>query len=141
MGIGLRIFIVNDDDSLKRLSQAKFYRLAERDPKEKLPQYADKRIRYAIVYLDFVNRKPTEIVSIQYSMFSFDSDGRLDKVEFERERKLGFEVILDPGTDPRPTKVVDARQRFAMKSFYDRYTWKPSPDIEAAIVDAVFDKD
>ncbi len=74
-------------------------------------------------------------------MLSFDFEGRLAAAEVERERKLGFEMLLYPGIDPGPTKVVDARQRFAMKSFYDRYTWTPSPEIEATIVDAVFNKD
>ncbi len=141
MGTGLRIFIINDDDSIERLTQAKFYRLVERDSGERLPQYADKRIRYAIAYIDFVNRKPKKIVTIQYSMLSFDSEGRLAAAEVERERKLGFEMLLDPGIDPGPTKVGDARQRFAMKSFYDRYTSTPSREIEATIVDAVFNKD
>jgi hypothetical protein len=73
-------------------------------------------------------------------MLSFDTDGRLDESEVARERKLGFEMLLDPGTDDRPSKVVDARQRFAMKSFYDRYTWTISPEIEAAIMEAIFNK-
>jgi len=45
MGISLRIFIVNDDDTLQRLPLARYDRLLERNPKESMPQYAGKRVR------------------------------------------------------------------------------------------------
>lgn len=55
MGIGLRIFLVNDDDSLERLAVARYERLLRRDPEECLPQYAGKRVRYALVAYEVEN--------------------------------------------------------------------------------------
>jgi hypothetical protein len=76
MGIGLRIFVVHDNDSIQRLSLACYERLIRRDPEERLPQYAGKRIRYAMTVLELANRKPVEIIKIQYALLSFDSEGR-----------------------------------------------------------------
>jgi hypothetical protein len=92
MGLGSRIFLVNDDGSLQRLSLARYERLLHRDPKERLPQYAGKRIRYVLVVLEIENRRPTEVILVQYSYLSFDSEGRIDAAE--REKRLVWQWIL-----------------------------------------------
>ena len=43
MGIGHRVFIVNDDDSLQRIPLAKYERLYQEDSQERLLQYAGQR--------------------------------------------------------------------------------------------------
>jgi hypothetical protein len=63
------------------------------DPKESLPEYAGKRVRYALVILELVNRKPVEIEEIQYSYLTFDAQGRLDPADFEKQVRLAMEVV------------------------------------------------
>jgi len=58
LGIGIRIFVVNEDDSIKRLALARYDRLLQRDPKEQLTEYTGKRVRYALVVVDLVDREP-----------------------------------------------------------------------------------
>ena len=72
MGLGLRVFLVEDDDSLKRITLARYKRLLLRQPEASMPQYAEKRVRCALVVVEFVSRRPAEIVHIQYSLISFD---------------------------------------------------------------------
>ena len=52
MGIGSRIFLFTDDNSLERFSLRRYERLLRHDPTERLPQYAGKRLRHALVVLD-----------------------------------------------------------------------------------------
>ena len=87
MGISLRIFLVKDNDFLQRLPLAQYDRLLQRDPNESLPQFAGKQVRYALVVLDLVNRRPVETLRIQYSLLSFDSGGRIDAAEGEKIEK------------------------------------------------------
>ena len=47
MGLGLRIFIINDDDTIRRFPFSRYERLLQGDSKERLPQYAGKKIRFA----------------------------------------------------------------------------------------------
>jgi hypothetical protein len=114
MGTGLRVFLVNDDGSLKRFPLARFERLFQHHAEERLPQYAGKRVRYAFVVVNLVNREPVEIIGIQYPILTFDSKGRID------------------------AKVVDVEHRFLQKRFENRYLWEPTPEIEEAIVKAIF---
>ena len=139
MGIGLRIFLVNDDGSLHRLGVARYERLLRRDPKERLPRYAGKRLRYALIVCEVEKRKPVEILRIEYSWLCLDSEGRIDAAEQEREQRLAVEVLPPVLMEEQPRQVIDAKHRFAEKRYKDRYTWTPSVQLEAAIVRAVFD--
>ena len=110
MGISLRIFLVNDDDSIQRLALARYDRLLERDPKERLPQYADKRVRYALAVVDLVDREPVEILRIQYSYLSFDSEGRIDLSEGKREARLLLEILPPEPIIRYPWDVVEPKR-------------------------------
>ena len=70
MGLGTRIFIVEKDDSLQRLTLKGYNRLIKGHPDEGLIQYAGKRIRYALIVLEMINRKPAEVLMIEYLIIS-----------------------------------------------------------------------
>jgi len=137
MGIGLRIFIVNDDNSLERLSLKKYERLMERTPDISFPQYAGKRVRYAEVAIEFENRKPVEILRMEYFIMHFDSKGRIDSTARDDERRLGVNLIPPIYFEKDPV-VIDAQHHFAKKRFDHQFRWKPTPEIEMAILKAIF---
>ena len=138
MGTGIRIFLINDDDSLKRFPLARFERLFQHHPEEHLPQYAGKRVRYALVVVDLVNREPVEIIGIQYPILTFDSEGKIDAAELEKEMRLGVNMVPIGTSEDISRKVVDAEHRFLQKRYNNRYNWEPTPEIEEAIVKATF---
>jgi hypothetical protein len=88
MGLGTRIFIVNEDDSLERLTLKRYNRLIKGYPDEGLMQYAGKRIRYALIVLEMINRKPAEILMAEYLFLAFGSKGRLDAGDREKAARL-----------------------------------------------------
>lgn len=141
MGIGLRIFLVNEDDSLKRLSLARYERLFRGDREERLREYAGMRVRFAMVVLELADRKPVEIIKIEYSFFHFDSQGRINQAEQKREARLAMEMLAPLTKDQKGSDVIDARHRFARKQYDNIYRWRPSREIEDAIVGAIFGED
>jgi len=138
MGLGTRIFIVNEDDSLQRLTLKRYNRLIKGYPDEGLMQYAGKRIRYALIVLEMINRKPAEILMAEYSFLAFDSKGRLDAGEREKAARLAMDTLEPIAPEPKSGKVIDVKHRFAKKRFDDRYIWKPTPEIKTAIQRAIF---
>ena len=138
MGTGLRVFLINDDDSLKRFPLARLERLFQDHPEERLLQYAGKRVRYALVIVDLVNRKPIEILRIQYAILTFDPEGKIDTAELEKEMRLGVDMVPIGTFAPLSHKVVDAEHHFLQKRYENRYLWRPTPEIEETIVKAVF---
>jgi hypothetical protein len=138
MGISVWIFIVNDDASIKRFPLARFERLIERNPNERLPQYAGKRVRYVEAAVELEQRKPVGILRILYLILPLDSEGRVDAAEQEKERRLGAEMMPPIDTDRDSKQVIEAGYRFAKKRFDNEYRWIPTPEIEAAILKAIF---
>jgi hypothetical protein len=138
MGLGTRIFIVRADDSLQRLSLKRYNRLIKGYPDDGLMQYAGKRIRYALIVLEMINRKPAEILMAEYSFLAFDSKGLLDAGEREKAARLAMDSLEPILPGKKPERVIDAKHKFAKKRFDDRYIWKPTPDIETAIQRAIF---
>ena len=141
MGMSLRIFLVNDDDSIQRLPLARYERLIHRDPKECLPQYAGRRVRYVEVALELEQRRPVRILRILYLILSLDPEGRIDAAELEKQRRLGVDMMPPVLTDGGPNQVIEARHFFAKKRFDNEYRWNPTPEIEASILEAIFGKD
>jgi len=140
MSVTVRIFLVNDDGSVQRFPLARFERLIERDPKERLPQYAGKRVRYVEVALELEQKKPVSVLRLLYLILPLDSEGRVDAAEQEKERRLGIEM-MPPILDRGSKQVVEAGHLFAKKRFDNEYRWTPTPEIEAAIINAVFESD
>jgi hypothetical protein len=138
MGTSLRIFLVNDDDSVQSLPFACYERLMRHDPKESLPQYAGKRVRYAMVVVDLINRIPTEILRTEHSFLSFDSEGRLDPGDKEKQLILGLDTVPPLLASEDEPEIIDARHRFAKKRYDNEYSWTPTQEIVKAIVSAIF---
>ena len=137
MGLGMRIFVVNDDGSLERLPAGRYNRLLRHGSNERLLQYAGQRVRCAVIVVESKNRKPIEIVKSQYSYILFDSNGRLLMEWDEKEARLAMDM-LGPVIADKDKQVVDARHKFARKRYVREYLWQPSSEIEAAIWKRIF---
>jgi hypothetical protein len=141
MGIGTRIFFIDDDDTMHRFPLAKFERLRRGDPKESLPQYAGKRLRYALVVLEMENRRPINIIMVQHSYLYFDFEGRIDTSEREKAATLAVNMVPPSPKERQTGQVINAHHRFAKKEHEHRYSWTPTPEIGESIVAAIFGKD
>ena len=137
MGVGLRIFLVDDDDSIKRFPLTRFEKLIWRDPDVNLLQYAGKRVRYAEVAIEFENRKPVEILRMEYFIMHFDSKGRIEGTVEDDTRSIGVNLIPPIYFEKDPV-VIDAQHHFAKKRFDHQFKWKPAPETEMAILKAIF---
>jgi hypothetical protein len=133
MGLSIRIFILNEDDTLRRLPLNRFNLLYRGEPEERLTEYAGKRLRYVLVVTELKNRKPVGILRTQYSYFAFDSQGRLRDDEREKATRLSMDMIKPIEFEGNNGGVINARHKFAKKRFEHEYTWQPSPELEATI--------
>jgi hypothetical protein len=137
MGIGCRVFIIGDNDSLQRISMVRLTRLLHFDRKESLQRYAEKRVRCAMVFLEVAGRQVQAIRNIEYSLLQFNDKGRIDKKEWEKGMRLGMELLPSILDEEHPQKVINARHRFARSRYEHEFKWKPSRKVEEAIVAAV----
>ena len=140
MGLGIRIFIVEDDDTIKRLPLARFERLHKRHPAERILKYSGKRVRYALVVVDLLSRIPVEILRDEFGFLEFDDEGRLKTTEYDKQESLAFDMLTPLFAIKKDSRVIDARHKFARKRYFDKYSWAPSDKIIAGIAEAIFGK-
>ena len=62
MGLSFRVFFFDDDDSMHRISLARYERLFRGE--ERLSQYAGKRVRCAMAVVEVEGRTPVSIARI-----------------------------------------------------------------------------
>jgi hypothetical protein len=141
MGTGFRVFLVNDDDSLYRMPLARYERLLRFEPQERLPAYAGKRVKCALVVLDVLGRTPLGIRKIDHFMLSFDAEGRIDTNEWDRETQLVGEMVDSHRGASPDAKLVDARGRFARKRYFHEFKWVPTPQVKENIITTIFGKE
>ncbi len=82
---------------------------------------------------------PVAINHIQYAFLHFDSEGRLDISEREREARAAVR-IFSLLYDQYRSKVINAQHQFAKKRYVNEYKWTPTPETEAKIMEAIFGK-
>ena len=141
MGLSIRIFIVENDDTITRLPLARYERLLKRDPpNESLPKYAGKRIRYALIVVDLVNRRPLKVVRDEFAYLDFDEDGRFKEPEHEKDESSALDMLGFFSLEQQDKRVIDARHKFARKRYFDKNRWEPTDEIVAAIAEAIFGK-
>ena len=137
MGIGCRVFFVDDNDSLQRIPMARLDRLLHFDRRESLQQYAGKRVRCAMVFLEVAGRQVLSISDADYFLLPFDDKGRIDKKEWEKAMRLGMDLLPPLSDEQYPKQVIDAQHRFAKRRYEHEFKWKPSRKVEEAIVVAI----
>ncbi len=140
MGLSARIFIIEDDDSVHKLSHAAFERLIRQDPNECLPKYAGQKVRYALIAVEMKNRKPVDILHTEESFFNFDSNGRLDFSDRNEMIELVYDSLPPIGNNRHNKKILDAKHHFAKKKYKRKFTWKPTPQIAETIIGMIFGK-
>jgi hypothetical protein len=95
-------------------------------------------VRYAEVAVELANRKPVAILRIEYFVLSFDSEGLIDLAEKRKGRRLAMEAYPRFPSERESPQVIHAGHRFAKKRYERVYKWKPKPEVEAAIIEAIF---
>jgi hypothetical protein len=141
MGLGIRIYIVEENDTIKRLPLARYERLLKGGPNESLPKYAGKRVRYALIVINLVDRRPIEVVRNEFAYLDFDEAGRFKEPEYEKVESSALDMLdffsLEQQQDKR---VIDARDKFARKRYFDKNRWEPTDEIVTAIAEAIVGK-
>ena len=138
MGLGTRVFIVDDNNSIRRVPVARWDSLHNHDPNECFPEYANKGIRCAVVILEFVDRKPVAVNRTFFSIVYFDSDGRLDSSKVKEEKRLIAEVTEPIFREQRPSNIINALSKFSRAGHKHRFKWTPSQEILDLIQKAIF---
>jgi len=138
MGMGIRVFVVEDNDQVKRLPVGLFNSLVNRAPTARIPAYAGRRMRYILVFLDVADRRPVDVRRVDCNYLQFDDAGRLDEDAECAEMRAAVQAIDFGMQRPRTKSVVQATHLFARRAYEHQYKWKPTDAILKEVQRAIF---
>ena len=138
MGRGFRVFFVDNDDGLLKVSFARWDRLNNRHPTECFPEYAGKRLRYVMVVLELEEKKPVYISYIDCGYVTFDAEGKVDQEDWERQLQLAANSIDLFGPEANEGNVINAQTRFFRRSYHHKYRWDFSDGMLERLIKAIF---
>ncbi len=144
MGIGYRVFLVDESDRLHRISQRRFDELLDRERGGRvLGAFVGKdKVRYALVVYETEDRRPVAVLHEEYGILPVAADGTLDGAR--SEEVLGLMGRARSPMDAarwvvrRRGSVVDGNRRFAEKRLRHEWEWWPSAELWEEILAAVF---
>ena len=132
MNIGIRVFLVENDGSLRPLPVRRFDGLLRGETL--FPEYAGKKMRYAMISVELDNRKAVEIVRADYGFVSFDACGRLDEKDMARQMRQVANTLSVPGQE---SNFIDLRPQIAQQRYRAEFKWTPTAAEITAIERAV----
>ncbi len=126
MGVGVRVFFLEDDGCFKKISYKKFDRFYRRDPEITFPQKAGGEIRYVMVYLKLVDRVPVGLYRMEFNIIHVDEKGRRDQARAQELFTLCGESMNGFFQSRNKNKVVDIGPYLARKRIDKEYRWVPT---------------
>ena len=130
MNLGYRFFVVGDDDSIIQISQRTFSDFYQKR-KASLQRFSGSVINVATVIYTLENRKPREIVRIDYVRIKVNDEGALDQEQDADNLRLAASRIGSILGEKPPVRnsgqVVDAAERFDERRWSQLHPRLPGP--------------
>ena len=133
MGVGIRYFVVDDHDSVMKVSKQRLTDMF--DGRRRELEWAGKTIRYLQVIVTVENRRVVQVHDAQGLQLTLDAEGRHSE-EAQMARGRAAVNAVDFGLPDRRVhgpNVADARGLFAKRAYAAKYHWKPSRALSLAI--------
>lgn len=130
MNMGYRFFVVRDDNSIIQISQRSFNDFYLKH-KPTLQRFSGSTINVATVIYTLEDRKPKQIIRIDYMRVKVDSDGALDQKQIDDSFRLvanrvGKFIGGKPPAD-NSGQIVNAIEKFDERRWSQLHPQLPGP--------------
>lgn len=129
MGLRVRIFMVDENERLVRFPYARFRRLWRNDSAESLPECSTGVARFALAYVELVEREVECLLYVDYMRIPLDDRRRFDLKTIERSSRLAassLESSLQERALGEGGNVIRAEYRFHRARYAGEFSWKPT---------------
>lgn len=133
MSIGYRVFVVDENNEIIQISQQSFNDFHMRD-KPSLQRFAGRTISVAIVLYTLENRKPSQILRIDFMRMKVGDDGAPDQEQSFDRLRLAANRIGKLFAEESPVKnagpVVNAIEKFDERRWSQLHPQLPGPALK-----------
>lgn len=133
MSIGYGVFVVDENNEIIQISQQSFNDFHMRD-KPSLQRFAGRTISVAIVLYTLENRKPSQILRIDFMRMKVGDDGAPDQEQSFDRLRLAANRIGKLFAEESPVKnagpVVNAIEKFDERRWSQLHPQLPGPALK-----------
>lgn len=130
MNLGYRFFVVSNDNSIIQISQRSFNDFYLKH-KPSLQRFSGCTINVATVIYTLENRKPSQIVRIDYMCIKVDIDGALDQEQINDSFRLVAsrvgKILREKPLVSDSDRVVNAIEKFDERRWSQLHPQLPGP--------------
>lgn len=130
MNIGYRVFVVDENNEIIHISQKSFNDFYVRE-ESSLQRFSGRTINVAIVIYTLENRKPKQIVRIDFMRIKITDDGALDQEQSFDNLRLAANRIGKPFSKELPIEnsgpVVNTLEKFDHRRWSQNHPKMPGP--------------
>lgn len=121
MGLTCWCLFVAIDESIDRISNAKFDRMIRHPSSEHIQLFAGQRIRSTELLIETVDRKPIRVIRATFTIFQFDEQGCVDADRYEKQQMAMVEVAIAPlfGAASRPRMLLMRKTSLSLRAEHD----------------------
>jgi hypothetical protein len=121
MRVGLRHFLLDQEDAIYRLPSAALNRMLDNPTRHRLARFAGQRVRSAEVVVGMKNGRPIVVLRSVFNMLTFKSNGTLVPQLQDRHVWARAELALALDSPDPLASVAEASTRFVARGGQ----WKP----------------
>lgn len=128
---GCRFLFITGGDKIIKISQPKNNRY------KSVPQLANQDVLAVILYYENKDRKPDQLLTVEFNRFRLDSDGNYEVTEADRKREFhnflafGMPSLLEEGDKPLPIPVAPIIPTDTEKKLLYSYINEKLPNLAA----------
>jgi hypothetical protein len=137
MGWSIRAFLVDEAGEIQRFPYARFKRLWDGEPAEKMPDFAGQFLCVAIAYIETHNRRPLCIRHVDYLRIKLDKKGRIAKDWIQSSMRLAADSVDWSWLQKEsagPKNLIAAGHLFSRKRYKHEHSWEPTKPQEDEIL-------
>jgi hypothetical protein len=125
---------VQEDGNIRRIAGRTFDRLCDGRADKQIREFAGKRIRFAMPFMEARGGKPVHIFRTDYFIVGFDGKGYVDQQERQEMMQL-VGALWDPFSAKSEDIVERLQPELAKLKHTDRFRWTPTPEEKTRIED------
>jgi hypothetical protein len=130
MNLGYRVYVVSDDNSIIQISQRTFNDFYQKN-KPSLQRFSGSTIKVATVIYTLEDRKPKQIIRIDYMRVKVDSDGAHDQEQIDDSFRLIAnrigKILGEESQVKYSGQVVNAIEKFDERRWSQLHPQLPGP--------------
>jgi len=134
MGTSRRIYVIDENDNIRKIPEKTFNDLHVHGSGVCFPWSKGQKLRHAIVTVYFENRKPIKVVNATFGCVQLDDEGFMDEEFLTKQDQLYNKLCSIQDRYSDDPDVIDVDEKITKQRYREEFHWTPSRELLGRIL-------